>query len=498
MSQVVSALSDIVGPIELNVATVCVLAGAVCFVGILLFKLLGFCLSQRKLEKAMVNIPRIPGNSLSHIKQLLSNPPWDVMEEWGEKYGSMVRFSFFGHNVMIVSEPELVKHILTKFRVYQKDSMSYSHFKDILGTGLVTSNGEYWKRQRALVATVFRTTILEEAATISYAATDDLTAKLEKIRGTGKSIQIGEEFRHLTLQVIGKAILSMSFEESDRIFPELYLPIVEECNIRVWHPYRAFLPTPSNFRYRKAVSALNSFVTNLIEERKEQIDNGERDGNVDILDRCIAGVAGRWSKEVVRQLRDEVKTFILAGHETSSMMLTWALYQLTQNPECMKKAKAEADMVFNTPDGSFPPFEKLEKLEYTFNVLRETLRLYSIVPIVNREAHESEDIAGYHIPKGATIAVHIARVHHSEANWKEPMKFQPERFEEYFDPWTFLPFVNGPRNCIGQHFALLESKIVLALLLHRFNWKPAPEETGKRHPYLVPTCPESGMLMQVE
>jgi cytochrome P450 len=448
---------------------------------------------------------RIP--FFAHVIDLLTagRNPWDVFARWIKTHGSIVRFSFFNNHFVILAEPEYIKQVFqTKFKSYDKDiATSYSNFLPLLGTGLVTSHGEHWAHQRRLISSAFKVEILEDTARVALAAVDRLSAKLDGLiaeNGRGSTeVEMAEEFRKLTLQVIGEAVLSMKPEESDKVFPALYLPIVDHANDNVWYPWKAYIPSPQTIAFHKSLSKLNTFFSNMIKSRLH-----EKQGrpNKDILDRILDGasenIVDKASEDkVTLQLRDEIKTFIFAGHETSSMMLSWALYELFCNPECMQKVLDEANRVF-TPDlkGKLPPYEKLQELSYTQNVLREALRKYYIVPVVTRVATEDDVIGGYTIPKGTKVVIPILSVHTREDLYPEPDKFKPERFDTY-DPssFSFLGFINGQRQCLGQHFALLETKIVLALLVQRFIFGGKPN--GAIHPYKIPVCPLEGLVMDI-
>lgn len=417
-----------------------------------------------------------------------------------------MRFHFFGETYVVLADPQAVKRVLQdNWKNYRKDPTTYSVFLCLLGTGLVSSEGPHWARQRKLISPVLKVDILQETAEVSVAAADRLTAKLEREhRGKGTVVEIGEELRHLTLQVIGRSVLSMAPEDCDAVFPQLYLPIVDECNLRVWYPYRAYLPTPTNLHFHRTVGKLNSFITNLIEGRRDERRRGDKPKrDADILDRVIGAVEADLETEAtVRQLRDEVKTFLLAGHETSSMMLTWSLYQLTRNPRCMERVRAEARAVFGEEGlrkgGVVPPLERLEGLEYTQMVLFEALRLYSVVPVVTRETvRDDEVMPGVGVAAGSKVVIHMQALHNRPDLWEDPGEFRPERFADKFDPWTWIPFINGPRQCIGRHFSLLESKIVLALLVTRFEFEPAPGEVGDCHPFNIPRAPIANMRVTV-
>lgn len=223
------------------------------------------------------------------------------MLNWAREYGkeetkNLLQINFLGNTGIIVTDPEQLKHVMDKKqRNYAKDiGLSYKPFLHILGTGLVTSMGESWKKQRKLMAGTMRQDILEETADVAKRAVDRLTVKLEKYRGTGKPVEIAEEFRVLTLQVIGELILSLPPDESERVFPELYLPIVEEANIRVWQPWRPWIPNAHNRKYNKTVDELNKYVSDLIRDRwakRVEIKKAGKEAPMaDILDRAMSAI----------------------------------------------------------------------------------------------------------------------------------------------------------------------------------------------------------------
>lgn len=456
--------------------------------------------ASKAIENKLSKIPLIAGGLpfLGHILEMLKGPPWDIMSDWVLTKGPIIRFKFFFGNFVAINDHNMIKHVFnTNFRNYRKDLDTYGPFLCLLGTGLVTSEGDLWKRQRDLISPAFRVEILEDATRIAKEASDRLSEKLEKVRGTGEVVEIAEEFRKLTLQVIGEAVLSMTAEESNKVFPELYLPIVEEANLRTWYPYRPYLPTRANFRYMRAVYELNTFVTDMIKRRRAEFLKGDRKD--DILDRILdANKDGKWDNAAIIQLRDEIKTFLFAGHETSSTMMTWTLYELTQNPDCLEKAMAEARSLL-TDNGDLPPFETCKDgFNYIVNCEKEALRKYSIVPVVTRVAAADDKIGEYDIPAGTRIAIPIQAVHHDPTTWPNPDSFDPERFTEAFPTYAWLPFIAGPRSCVGQYFSLLETKLVLALLIHRFKFTPAPGNVGTRHPSMVPVASIDNMRMTID
>eukprot|EP00013_Stygamoeba_regulata_P025127 CAMPEP_0177646300 /NCGR_PEP_ID=MMETSP0447-20121125/9702_1 /TAXON_ID=0 /ORGANISM="Stygamoeba regulata, Strain BSH-02190019" /LENGTH=432 /DNA_ID=CAMNT_0019148827 /DNA_START=285 /DNA_END=1583 /DNA_ORIENTATION=- len=427
--------------------------------------------------------------------------------------------------MVAVAEPKLIKRIFNaKFRIYQKDSITYDPFLCLLGTGLVTSEGELWKRQRLLLAAVFRLEILEEMGQVAIKAVDRLLFQLKEHVGTDHSINIQEMFRVLTLQVIGEAVLSMPPDQSDKVFPRLYLPIVEEANLRTFYPWRAYLPLPGNFSFHKNVRELNQFVTDKVCTRWEEHRTGVRGPNAkattesdeavargglrtDILDRILTavveerGVEAKPDAKTVTQLRDEIKTFLFAGHETSSMMLTWTLYEVAQRPECVARIRAEADDMFPHGCTDHIDHEQLKpKLAYTEACLKEGIRLHTLVPVVTRMLSEDDQLSdGILLAKGMRVVVPIQAVHLNEEIWPDPERYDPERFlnDAKIGDYHFLAFINGFRKCLGQHFAVLEGKIVLSLLLQRYDITLAPEATGVKHHFKIPSEPIRPLTVRI-
>jgi cytochrome P450 len=446
-------------------------------------------------------VPKIPTRVpfIGHFLELIVGTPWTTMMRWVDTPERVSAFELFGETYILIADPDLIRCVLaTHIDKYRKDPRTYAAFKPILGDGLIISEGELWKRQRSILGRAFRAEILGHVVAIADEASDRLIAELSKVEGRGVPFDFSSAFRKLTLQVIADAVLSLSPEESDEVFPKLYLPIVEEANVRTWMPFKSYLPTPGNFAFRRASEELDLFVTDLIERR-------HRDGNVtgkkDILDRIIAGhhESGQpWDATAVAQLRDEVKTFLMAGHETSSMMLTWALYELARHPAAMERAIGEANR--ELVRGARPSQEiALKGLSYTEAVLRESLRRYSLVPVVTREAIEDDELGGYAIPKGSKIVVAIEAVHQDPRLWPEPEAFRPERFLAPLPhPYAFLAFLAGPRNCIGEHFSIIEAKIVLARLVQRFRFLVASKDVGVRHPFKAPVAPTAPLHLFVE
>ncbi len=308
---------------------------------------------------AKLNMPHVPSSIpfLGTALQMLTHTPWDLMESWHRTYGPIYSFTLLGRTCVSIEKPAYLKEVLqSKIQNVGKDvQFAYKPFLPILGTGIVTSEGKSWMKQRRKISTALKVDILEAIPGATLNAVRRLMVKLDKCcvsenkgddTNEKPTIDIAEELRHLTLQVISETFLSLDPEESDTTFATMYLPIVEEGNKRVWSPERSYMFfMPFFWRYIFGVRRLNNYVSKLIVTRwKSRQDDTKRhktsvgERKSDILDKVLdhferenpgQNLNSRW----IRQLRDEFKTFMLAGHETSAAMMTWAFFELMKNSE---------------------------------------------------------------------------------------------------------------------------------------------------------------------
>ncbi|CAM9125152.1 unnamed protein product, partial [Ectocarpus fasciculatus] len=469
--------------------------------------------AKRKSFLAQVNMPIVKGGLpyVGNVSSLINGSPWDVMTAWAMNYGGGYIFHMFGSDAIVISDPEMLKIVLNKkMSVFGKDlAWTYKPFLVILGNGIVTAHGQSWRRQRNLLTKVLRIDILDVVPGVALGAAKRFTLKLNEAVKSGNKMEMSEEFRHLTLQVIADIVLSLSPEESDNTFAHMYLPIVEEGNKRTWDPTRMFLPTPAWFNFRAAVARLDGYVKGLIRTRyslrqKEATSGKPVTRTQDILDIVMGAVTEEdWGEAAITQIADEMKTFILAGHETSASMLAWSLYELTQNRELFNRVREEAISVFgpNVKDIDsivMPDRDGLAKLVFSECCLREGLRKYSVVPSVVRVSNEDVQLDDDHfLPTGSTVMVNIQGVHHNPKYWPDPMTYDPTRFLKPVTPYTFIPFVEGPRMCLGQYLSLLESKVVLSLLVYFYDFETLNADANEKHPFMVPIIPKTGHYMKI-
>lgn len=529
-----------------------------------LYLLFTVILPGARMDYYLSKLPTMTGKVplVGHGLQLAGAAPWTKMARWslhpdknvpntkktdGSSTSRLVTFDVAGMRVIYVNHPVLIKRVLlTHQRLYRKAlQAAYKHFLCLLGTGLVSSEDEHWKKGRLLLSHALRIDILEDIPDMTMKAVDRIMAKLDKVDKSNPFVDLNEEFRHMTLQVIGQSALSLSAEETDKIFPALYLPIVHECNRRVWAPWRPFMPFLQGSRERNhCLRELNRVLSEIIRSRWETRNEAAFKDKPDILALCMSQI-DKIDDSVVTELRDDVKTMLLAGHETSAALLTWASYETIRHPEIRAKIVAEAKNLFDPKNcketvetrygrRGVPSADNVRQLVWTPAVLRETLRKHSVVPLVMRYASKDDiwtsadtglekDVV---IPKGCTIAVGIEGVHNNPEVWPNPQEFNPERFidaeianntntlnspnkdvvySKKIDPYGFIPFINGPRNCLGQHLSLMETQVALSYLflnwdlaLYRDPAHPGKEDTwqdevGRHHDFIIPQVPKDGL-----
>ena len=443
-----------------------------------------------------------------------------------------------------MSQPALLRQVMNTGttdvarRHYEKDrAFSYKPFLGILGAGLVTSEGHHWRRQRSLVMKAFRVDILDEIVGVGARAAQALCGKIDAgycsraADGEGgaaeaaPALALSEEFRHLTLRVIVNALMDLSHEESDRVFPVLYLPIMEEANRRTVQIWRPYLPSYSNLMFNWRNWRLSTYVRGIVASRwrERAARNGAPRERHDILERVLDATATRIGPRAaarrwlpggeLQQLASEFKTFVLAGHETSAALMTWALHELCKphNAEALRRVREEADSTFGSigadADAAMREAQTAAcakriregSMDFTLAVLKETLRLHTVVPVVTRTCVKDDVLGGYAVPRGATIVLGLEACHHDPAVWPDPLRFDPERFTggKPIADFSFVPFIDGVRNCLGQHLALLEVRTVLGLLLQRYDFAPLTDREGERASAVIPIAPKHGMRMRI-
>ncbi|BDA66902.1 cytochrome P450 [Calothrix sp. PCC 7716] len=343
-----------------------------------------------------------------------------------------------------------------------------------MGQGLVVSEGDYWLKHRRLMQPVFHQKYIESLFSTMLSCTESLLQIWEK-KPDGEVIDIADAMMPLTLKIAGLTLFSTDISDEESVFGKAFRTGFEFISYKINNlpTEPMWAPTPRNLRFRQAVQTLDDLVFDIINKRRQNPTN-----NHDLLSLLLAAqdeVTGEGMTD--RQLRDEVITLLVAGHETVSSALSWTWYILGQHPDIGANLLLELQAVLN---GSSVTYDKLPQLQYTRRIIDETLRLYPPAWGMPRIALEDDEIKGYFIPKGSTINICQYIVHRHPEFWDNPEKFEPDNFlpskVNQRPKFAYFPFGAGQRICIGKSFALMEATIILVSIFQRFRLELVPQQ----------------------
>ncbi len=372
------------------------------------------------------------------------------------EYGDVVSYRLGRSRFVTVLHPDLVEQVLlSDFRTFDKWINV-----DVAPEGLLFSDGEQWRRQR---------TVVQEAFTVERVrgygdAMAGFAAEMVDGWDDGERVALNEAFSSLTLRVLAHTLLDIDLASGGDRIAAFADAITEQADLRNVSTYLpSWVPTPANRRYDRARSAFRAHVDDLIAQRQD-------DERGDLLSLFLHATdeEGRGLRE--EEVRDQMVTFLFAGHETTSLALTYAVLLVAQHPEVRERLDEEYAEVL---DGDRPTVADVEDLTVTERVIREALRLYPPVPVLARQATEDAALGGYRVPEGTRLIVPQFYLHTDERWWADPEVFRPDRWTEQREAerpdYAYFPFGGGPRHCIGMRFAMLELQLVLATLLQRVD-----------------------------
>jgi cytochrome P450 len=396
-----------------------------------------------------------------------------------ERYGPLFQVHLpFGHRLVMVAHPVAAEQVLRSRRGNYIKGSVYDGARILLGQGLVTSEGELWRRQRQLANPAFRPAKLERYLEVMSDCATELADEWQS-RDDLHDLDLNAEMTRLTLAIVGRTLfgldLSKQSGDAGAAFSDALVAIGRRGPSSLQLPL--WVPTRANLRFRRVLRKLDGLVYEIIRRfRAGEAQNAEQTLLGAYLDSRDEQTGQGMSD---RQLRDEVITLYLAGHETTSSLLTWALYMLARHPETAARATAEVDSL---PTGRVPTLEQLKSLQFTSQVINETLRLYPPAWTIARNSLRQDTILGYRIPAGAIVMIAPYFIHRQDAFWPDPSRFDPDRFataqSDARNDFAYLPFSLGPRICIGMQFSLYEARLIMSILLRRFEFHADGAEIG--------------------
>lgn len=414
---------------------------------------------------------------------------------WIEEYGPICHVrSRFGQ-ATIVTAPELARQVLVdRYARYQGKSKPYMVLRILMGNGLVTSEGEFWRGQRKLIQPAFHRRRLDALFAMMVERVTEAAARL----APGATIDFAPLLSQLTLDIISRAMFSSDVQGAAADVSR-HIAVLNEYALKMLRQPWLFLlprrfPTPFNYRPQRSFKALNDIVRGIIQARR-RAPHAHDDLLSMLLSACEEGTGRSMTDE---QLKDEVMTIFVAGHETTANAMAWLMYLISQHPDVEQRLLAEIDAQWPA-DGLTP--QNIAAFTYARQVIDESLRVYPTIWSVGRLCTEEDELGGYRIPRGMNVLVPIFHFHWNPRFWPEPTKFDPDRFSPQRRPApdapTYFPFGAGPRSCIGNHFALQELTILTVLFYKQFTFRVEPGFIVAADP-LITLRPKYGMRMLVQ
>ena len=439
-------------------------------------------------------IPQGPrgGRVMGNMREFNSDS-LGFIERCAREFGDVVMTRFLYVPALFIFHPDHVEYVLaTGSKNFIKAATLRSpFFHRLVGKGLVTSEGDFWRRQRRLAQPAFHRDRVE-----AYAATmvEFAEAALEGWRD-GAALDAHEEMTLLTQRVVARTLFSADVSgdsrEMGQALSNIVRPFASQTTLKWILDNR--LPTPAHLRFNRDVRRIDRFVYRLIAERRaSEEDTG------DLLSMLLRAQDEDGSGMTDKQLRDELMTIFLAGHETTAVALTWAWYLLARNPLAEERLAAELSEVLG---GRAPTVGDLPRLRYAEWVVKEAMRLYPPAWAVGRECVRECEVGGYRVPVGMQVIAYPWVAHRDPRWFPDPQAFRPERWGEEamskLPKYAYFPFGGGPRLCIGNYFATMEAVLILVTIARRFRLRLASEEPVEILP-AVSLRPKNGLPVRLE
>ena len=452
-------------------------------------------------QNRQVHLPHPPGPMgqwpQGVLKQFQDDPLRTMMamfHEFGDAIRFRAAFNFYGY---LFFHPDHYKQILQdNNRNYTKmPHPSLSLLRPVIGNGLLTSDGDFWRRQRRLASPAFHRKRIADFATTMTAAADSMLENWHTLAKDGRPLDINAAMMHLTLEIVGKTLFSIDLTREADTVGGSFSAVNEEIARLTGIPFADIglkIPfLPSSRRINKHTAVLTQVVHSIIQERRKSGLESE-----DLLGMLMAARDEETGEGMSdQQLHDEVMTIMLAGHETTAVSLAWTFYLLSEHPELLAELEAEVDAVLN---GRLPTIDDVPNLTYTTMVIEESMRLYPPAYALARWGNDEDEVGGFYVPKNSVITMSSYVTHRHPEFWDEPERFDPQRFtperKAERPRYAYLPFGGGPRICIGNSFAMTEAILLLAAIVQRYRLTLLPGTQVELVP-LITLRPKGQLLM---
>jgi cytochrome P450 len=422
--------------------------------------------------------------------------PLEFLPEIRRRYGEVVGLRFGRYQAYLVSAPDLIRHIVQENHRNYVKGLDTQKLKVLVGEGLLTSEGDLWRQQRRLAQPAFQRKRLEGFGAVMAEAARAMLDRWAPRAARGEAVDVAAEARRLALEIAARTLFHADLGADADAIAEATTVAQGEINARAWLPVDLpeWLPLPANRRLRRAIATLDRIVRRIIEARRRSgADTGDL---LSLLLHARDEETGRAMSDA--QVRDEVVTLLLAGHETTANALAWAWWSLGRDAEAARRLDAEVAAVLG---GRTPRFDDLARLPYTHMAVEETLRLFPPAWGISRTPIAADEVGGFRIDAGSIVIMSQWVVHRDPALWADPERFRPERFapaEVAARPrFAYFPFGGGPRVCIGSSFALAELVLVLAMAAQRYWIRLVPGQRVEPEA-LITLRPRGEILVTLE
>jgi cytochrome P450 len=387
------------------------------------------------------------------------------------EFGDIVRFRMGFRVLHLVSHPDYVRYVLQDNQKNYRKGVGLVQAKKWLGEGLVTSEGEAWARQRRLIQPAFQRQRLTSLASVVTEATSAMLERWHVCVKQSPNVEVTSQMMRLTLEVITRVMFNTDVTNAGEIgaaFTTALKDTMDRMTAVIIMP--DWLPFPGKLRFKRALQTLNVTVDDIIRKHRE-----EGSAHKDLLSMLFSGNQDAQGNFGDRELRDQIITMLLAGHETTANSIAWTFYLLSRHPWAWQRLRDEVDQVLG---GRVPTHEDLPELVWTRMLFEESLRLYPPVWLIPRRAVTSDEVGGYHIPAGSDVLISPYVLHRHPKYWERPDVFAPERFSaeqlEKRHRYLYLPFGAGPRACVASSFASMEALLILVMVTQRYRLELVP------------------------
>ncbi|PKC03367.1 cytochrome P450 [Rhizophagus irregularis] len=431
------------------------------FFAIILVIIYKYAFKKNKKPEGFEDVPFISGLPVAwaYLRQRNYDEIGDLIRNLSGGHGFYL--SRFGSFIQLnIASPDYAKILLTQSEdaAPKSEQNPTSILYKFFGNGLPFSNGDKWRAHRKLATPAFNNALSPE--------------------------MVGET----TLDL--KCIKCLESEETPHII-KVYKYVIST----IVSPYRRVfrwiskLPIESNKKFMNAIEEFDGFIFDIIETKRNEIKKNLYNKGHDLLTSMLELGEQEGINTDVKQLRDEMVNFFVAGHDTTSMSLSVSLYYLAKYPEMQEKARAEVISILGNFPNTLPNSDQLKELKYVSAIIKESLRIHPPVPVITfRKLKKPVKIDKYTLPINTTLLVNAWQIHHDPKYWENPKQYNPERFlnNEKRHPFAWIPFSAGPRNCIGQNFSLMEQKVIISMLLLKYNWTLPKNSINKDKLLLAP------------